>query len=80
MTGQTGETKTLFQRLPQTVVPTHYDVTIQPYLDQFKFNGNVNIHLKVRRRSFLLERERDRIVLLFRLKNQRIVSCSTRRN
>ena len=58
MTGQTGESKALFQRLPQTIVPTHYDVTIQPYLDQFKFNGSVNIHLKVRRRVILIgERE-----------------------
>jgi len=41
------ETKSLFKRLPQTIVPTHYDLTIQPYLDKFKFNGDVNIHLKV---------------------------------
>lgn len=37
----------LFERLPKTVVPTHYDLTIQPFLDTFKFNGNVVIHLKV---------------------------------
>ncbi|CAF0907973.1 unnamed protein product [Rotaria sordida] len=39
--------KKLFERLPLTVVPTHYDLTIQPFLDTFKFNGNVTIHLKV---------------------------------
>ena len=48
MTGQnTQETKPLFERLPQTIVPTHYDLTIQPHLNTFKFNGDVNIHLKV---------------------------------
>jgi hypothetical protein len=48
MTGQnTNETKPLFERLSQTIVPTHYDVTIQAHLDTFKFNGDVNIHLKV---------------------------------
>ncbi|CAF4536140.1 unnamed protein product [Rotaria sp. Silwood1] len=40
-------TKKLFERLPQTVVPTHYDLTIQTFLDTFKVNGDVNIHLKV---------------------------------
>jgi hypothetical protein len=48
MTGEnTRDTKPLFQRLSQTIVPTHYDLTIQPYLDKFTFNGDVNIHLKV---------------------------------
>ena len=48
MTGEnTQQNKSLFQRLSQTIVPTHYDVTIQPFLDKFKFNGDVNIHLKV---------------------------------
>lgn len=41
------DANTLFQRLPKTVLPTHYDLTIQPFLDKFKFNGSVNIHLKV---------------------------------
>ncbi|CAF3597619.1 unnamed protein product [Rotaria sordida] len=49
MTGRnTQEAKPLFQRLPQSIVPTHYDLTIQPYLDTFKFNGDVNIHIKVK--------------------------------
>ena len=48
MTGQNnGEQKPLFERLPPTIVPTHYDLTIQPHLDTFKFNGDVQIHLKV---------------------------------
>ncbi|CAF4409199.1 unnamed protein product [Rotaria sp. Silwood2] len=42
------EAKRLFQRLPKTIVPTHYDLTIQPHLDKFTFNGDVNIHLKVK--------------------------------
>ena len=37
----------LFERLPQTVVPIHYDLTIQPFLDKFEFNGNVIIDLQV---------------------------------
>ncbi|CAF2515714.1 unnamed protein product [Rotaria sp. Silwood2] len=48
MTGHnTEDAKPLFQRLPKSIVPTHYDLTIQPNLDKFKFNGDVNIHLKV---------------------------------
>jgi len=48
MTGHnTQETKPLFQRLSQTIIPTHYDLTIQPHIDTFKFTGDVNIHLKV---------------------------------
>ncbi len=41
------DTTKLFERLPQTVVPIHYDLTIQPFLDTFKFNGNVIIDLQV---------------------------------
>ncbi|CAF2126464.1 unnamed protein product [Rotaria magnacalcarata] len=44
----TQETKPLFQRLSQTIVPTHYDLTIRPCLDKFRFSGDVNIHLKVK--------------------------------
>jgi aminopeptidase 2 len=40
-------TKHLFERLPQTVVPTNYDLTIQPFLDTFKFNGSVIIDIQV---------------------------------
>ena len=39
--------KQLFERLPQTIVPTHYDLTIQPFLDKFTFDGSVTIHLQV---------------------------------
>lgn len=42
------QNKTLFKRLPLSIIPTHYDLTIQPFLDTFKFNGDVNIHLKVK--------------------------------
>ncbi|CAF3126914.1 unnamed protein product [Rotaria sp. Silwood2] len=42
------EPKSLFKRLPKIIVPTHYDLTIQPRLDKFTFNGDVNIHLKVK--------------------------------
>ena len=40
-------TEKLFERLPKTVMPIHYDLTIQPFLDTFKFNGTVIIHCKV---------------------------------
>jgi hypothetical protein len=69
MTGQTQETKPLFQRLVQTIVPTHYDLTIQPHLDTFKFNGDVNIHLKVCLEIFC----NTFFTFKFRLKNQQIV-------
>ncbi len=45
MTDET--TRKLFKRLSQTVIPTHYDLTIQPFLDTFKFNGHVIIHIQV---------------------------------
>ncbi len=72
MTGHnTQETKPLFQRLSQTIVPTHYDLTIQPHIDTFKFTGDVNIHLKVCWKRFFS------IFLFaknwFRLKNQQIM-------
>ena len=41
------ETKQLFERLPETIVPIHYDLTIQPFLDTFKFNGDVIIDIQV---------------------------------
>ncbi|CAF4442757.1 unnamed protein product, partial [Adineta steineri] len=40
--------KKLFERLPKTVVPTHYDLTIQPFIDTFKFNGEVIIHIQIK--------------------------------
>ncbi|CAF0924682.1 unnamed protein product [Didymodactylos carnosus] len=47
--------KPLFQRLPTTIIPTHYDLTIQPHLDTFKFDGSVNIHLKVKESTSTVE-------------------------
>ncbi|CAF5033428.1 unnamed protein product, partial [Rotaria sp. Silwood1] len=46
-------TKKLFERLPQTVIPIHYDLTIQSFLDTFKFNGN------------LIENKRNFVFFLF---------------
>ncbi|CAF0829122.1 unnamed protein product [Didymodactylos carnosus] len=40
--------KPLFQRLPITIIPTHYDLTIQPHLDTFKFDGSVIIDLQIK--------------------------------
>ena len=42
-----SQTPALFERLSQTIIPTHYDLTIRPYLDTFKFNGDVTIHIQV---------------------------------
>ncbi|CAF1136039.1 unnamed protein product [Adineta steineri] len=42
------EIKLLFERLPRTIVPTHYDVIIRPHLDTFKFNGDVTIHIQIK--------------------------------
>lgn len=48
MNGQSEtEKKPIFQRLPSSIIPTHYDLTIQTHLDTFKFNGDVQIHLKI---------------------------------
>ena len=41
------EEKKLFERLPQTIVPVHYNLTIQPFLETFKFNGTVIIDIQV---------------------------------
>jgi hypothetical protein len=37
----------LYKRLPLTIIPTHYDLTIRPFLDTFKFNGSVIIDIQV---------------------------------
>ncbi|CAF3739140.1 unnamed protein product [Adineta steineri] len=66
------ETKKLFERLSQTVVPTHYDLTIQPYVDTFKFNGEVTIHIQVREPT-------DTVILYaadLQVENAKIVSKS----
>ena len=36
-----------FERLPKSVVPVHYDITIKPDLVQLAFEGNEIISLKV---------------------------------
>lgn len=36
-----------FRRLSKDVVPIHYDLTVVPNLESFKFTGNVKIDLKV---------------------------------
>lgn len=41
------DTKKLFERLTQTIIPTNYDLTIQPFLETFKFKGNVTIDIQV---------------------------------
>jgi hypothetical protein len=44
---QTEESKPLFERLSQTIVPIHYELTVRPYLDTFKFTGDVAITIEV---------------------------------
>lgn len=46
------ETKSLFERLSQTIIPVHYNLTIQPFLDKFQFNGNVIIDIQVGKRFY----------------------------
>lgn len=42
-----SQEKTLFERLPRTVVPSHYDLKIRPFLDTFQFEGTVTIDIQV---------------------------------
>lgn len=42
-----SQEKTLFKRLPRTVVPSHYDLKIRPFLDTFQFEGTVTIDIQV---------------------------------
>ncbi|TPX47347.1 hypothetical protein SeMB42_g03352 [Synchytrium endobioticum] len=37
--------------LPTNATPTHYEVTLSPNLETFKFKGNVNIHLTINQDS-----------------------------
>lgn len=41
------ENKQLFERLPRTIIPSHYDVTIRAFLDTFQFSGTVIIDIQV---------------------------------
>lgn len=36
-----------FERLPKTVVPVHYDITIKPDLVKLVFEGHESVTLKV---------------------------------
>ena len=36
-----------FERLPKSVSPINYQLTVQPDFNTFKFNGNVVIDLEV---------------------------------
>lgn len=39
--------KKAFERLPKTIVPSHYDLRIQPRLKDATFDGQVEIHVQV---------------------------------
>ena len=42
--------RTTFCRLPTSVKPSHYELELEPDLENFTFNGSVDIHIVV---SFL---------------------------
>ena len=42
------DTSTTFRRLPTTVKPTHYSLTLKPNLNDFTFEGTQQINLEVR--------------------------------
>ncbi|KAK2727021.1 puromycin-sensitive aminopeptidase-like [Artemia franciscana] len=39
--------KTVFQRLPENVIPVHYEIMLEPNLEDFNFAGETNITIKV---------------------------------
>ena len=41
------ETKKPFKRLPMSVVPSNYQITLQPNLQDFKFKGSQIVELEV---------------------------------
>ena len=46
-TKMTSDEKKSFSRLPTNVVPVNYDLKLTPYLETFKFDGDVNVELQV---------------------------------
>jgi len=42
-----ADEKKLFERLTRLVIPTNYDVTIQPNLEDFTFKGKVLVDIQV---------------------------------
>lgn len=44
-------TKKSFKRLPTSVVPSNYRITLQPNLQDFKFQGNQIVELEVENHS-----------------------------
>ena len=45
--GVDGDAKMPFKRLPTSVVPGNYQITLQPNLETFKFLGNQIVELEV---------------------------------
>lgn len=44
----TSDEKKSFSRLPTNVVPVNYDLKLTPYLETFKFDGDVNVELQIK--------------------------------
>jgi puromycin-sensitive aminopeptidase len=36
-----------FERLPKSVIPSHYDIWLKPNLTKFTFQGTITAHLEV---------------------------------
>ena len=45
--GIEGEERKPFKRLPTSVVPANYQITLQPNLETFKFKGNQIVDIEV---------------------------------
>ena len=46
-----GSSKKAFQRLPKTVVPTHYEIFLRPNLIDLVFKGTIKVNLDVREKT-----------------------------
>ena len=50
-----GSSKKPFERLPTTVVPTHYDIYLRPNLIDFAFKGSIKVNLDVKAATDVLK-------------------------
>jgi len=49
-----SEPKKKFERLPKTIIPSHYDIWLMPNLTDFTFKGKLTVYLQVIRTSLTL--------------------------
>jgi puromycin-sensitive aminopeptidase len=46
--------KSKFERLPKNVTPKHYDLHLQPDLENFTFDGKLKVDVKVNRNEIYM--------------------------